>query len=117
MLDTTSNGIRYDWNLAGMRGASFIIYKDNHTEIEVKKAIREIRHENNVVSLRQANAVEIVEQFIKDVIEITMGKGLTFLQIRYDAKELLLAINMKSTPEEYVKKNFKKWSKNISFEL
>jgi hypothetical protein len=112
----TSNGVRYKWDLAGPDGAGFVIYKDNHTEEEVKKAIKEIRNQRDVVTLRRASPEEVVEQFLKDVVEIAMQKGLTFFQVRYDAKDLLMSIGVVSA-EEYVKKNFKKWNKNIPFKL
>lgn len=116
-LETTSNGVRYEWWLAGPEGARFLIFKDNHTDEEVNEAIKELRRQRDVVTLRKANPEEIVERFIKDVCNIAIAKGLTFFQIRYDAKDLLLAISLKSTPEEYVKKHFKKWNKNIPFKL
>lgn len=116
-LETTSNGVRYDWYLAGPDGAGFVVYKDNNTEEEVKKAIKEIRNTRDVVTLRRATPEETVERFINDVIKEGLASGLKFIQIRYDAKDLLVAISLNVTPKEYVKKHFKKWSKNLAFEL
>jgi hypothetical protein len=116
-LEQTSNGVRYDWWLAGPQGAGFLIFQDHHTDKEVNEAIKELRRQRDVVTLRKANAEEIVERFIKDVCDVGIAKGLTFFQIRYDAKDLLLAMSLKSTPEEYVEKHFKKWNKNIPFKL
>jgi hypothetical protein len=52
-MQETSNGVAYDWGLAGPSGAWFVLYKEgHHTDDDMWDAARELRRERDVVSLR-----------------------------------------------------------------
>jgi hypothetical protein len=53
-LETTDNGVPFDWELAGRAGAAFTLkpVKGVHTEEQVSAARRELRGSRDVVTLR-----------------------------------------------------------------
>ena len=54
MLETTDNGIEFDWHITGPQGVRFCLYpiKDKHSEEDVKAARRDLYYNHDVVSIQ-----------------------------------------------------------------
>lgn len=108
--ETTTNGMRYKWCLAGPQGAGFVVFIDNHTTEELKEAIREIRREQDVVWIRQANKEDLIEDYWQKVFRYAdTTYYLSWKQIDYDIPELSNAMRTGKTPEQYVDSKWKIW--------
>ena len=60
--DRTSNGVYYDWGLAGARGASFTVIRlPSNTLCDLRAAVREIRRQRDVVSLHKLTIHRLVD--------------------------------------------------------
>lgn len=113
-LEETSNGVRYHWYLHSADGAGFIFFKDNHPDSEVKAAIREIKNTRDCVSYRIANIHDYTDIYWGEVFKIAEKQyGLTWRQIDCDFEKLMKAYKKGVSPEEYVKKNLKKWRSTV----
>lgn len=114
-LEQTSNGVKYDWYLASADGASFIFFKYNHTDEEVKEAIKEIKNTRDCVHYRIANINDYVDMYWGEVFEIAENKyRLNWKQIDYDYSSLEKAYKKGVPAEEYVDEHHKKWSKTVN---
>ena len=112
-----SNGVRYKWDLAGANGASFIVFKDDHSDEEVKVAIAEIRCQRDVVCLRLANKYDLVDDYWSKVFQYAEHTYfLNWQQIDKDIPELSNAIRTGKTHQEYVDSKWKSW-KNRTFKI
>lgn len=106
----TSNDVRYKWDLAGPNGASFIIFQDDKSDDDVKKAIREIKNERDVVCLRKANRYDLLDDYWTKVFVCAEKKyKLNWQQIERDDIELSKAMTSGKTPEEYVDTKWELW--------
>lgn len=106
----TSNGVRYKWDLAGPNGASFIVFKDNHSDKEVKHAIREIRNDRDVVALRQASKYDLFDDYwLKLYRYADTILGLHWTQIDRDEPEIWNAMRTGKTPQQYVDSKVELW--------
>lgn len=112
-----SNGVRYKWDLAGANGASFIVFKENHSDEEIKSAIAEIRNRHDVVCLRQASRWDLLDDYWSKVYVYAEDMYfLSWTQIQKDVPELFNAIRTGKTPQEYVDSKWKSW-KNGTFKI
>ena len=112
-----SNGVRHKWDLAGSSGASFIVFKDDHSSEEVKVAIAEIRCQRDVVCLRLANRYDLVDDYWGKVFRYAEDTYfLNWQQINKDMPELFNSVRTGKTPEEYVDSKWKSW-KNGTFKI
>lgn len=60
--DRTSNGVFYDWGLAGPGGASFTVIRlPSNTLDDLHAAVREIRRQRDVVSLHRLTIHRLVD--------------------------------------------------------
>lgn len=113
-FEKTSNGVRYTWSLASSEGASFVFYKDEHSQEEVKKAISEIKNTRDMVYYRIANEQDYVDIYWDEVFHIGEKKhNLTWKNMEYDYKKLRKAYLKKISAEDFVKQNLKEWKSNI----
>ena len=108
----TENGVRYKWYLASSEGAGFIIFKDEHTDKEIKEAKREIRNTRDAVTIRIADKHDIMDEYWSKVFLYADNiLGLHWSQIDKDVPELFNAIRTGKTPEEYVNSKEKIWKR------
>jgi hypothetical protein len=109
MQETTSNGVRYNWTLAGPNGAGFIVFKDNHTAEEVKQAISEIRKNRDVVWLRRADESDYIDDFWSKMFYYAEKKyKLKWHQIERNDKEIAKAIRQGISYEDYADSKYSK---------
>jgi hypothetical protein len=102
-IEYTTNNIKYSWTIANSNGASFILYPNsNHTKDDIKKAKSEIRHNQDVVSIKVADKYDIMELYKSDIFNDPRTKPLKWYQIQSDNDTLLKAIKEGITPKDYV---------------
>ena len=89
--DRTSNGVYYDWGLAGAGGASFTVIRlPSNTLCDLRAAVREIRRQRDVVSLHKLTIHRLVDwnpapftAHLPDDCEETIGRKLYAKGYRY----------------------------------
>jgi hypothetical protein len=109
----TSNGIRYKSELVSPEGASFIVFKDAESEINLNLAIEELKNTRDVVYIRKANLHDKIEDFREASFKIAIKEyNLHWSQFEASCKSIRFAIRDLKTPEEYAKQHYKKWSGN-----
>lgn len=112
-----SNGVRYKWYLASADGAGFIIFKDDHSDEQIKEAKREIRNTRDAVTIRIADKYDIVDDYWCKVFRYAEDTYfLNWQQIDKDIPELSNAIRTGKTHQEYVDSKWKSW-KNGTFKI
>lgn len=79
-METTPNGIKYDYSIC-TSGAMFIVYPNKNTEFEIKEAIKYIRDNRDMVSLRLARFEDKVELFRHELFTHEKTRHLKWYQI------------------------------------
>lgn len=100
-METTPNGIKYNYSLV-YSGAMFIVYPNKNTESEIKEAIKYIRDNRDVVSLRLATFEDKVELFRSDIFRSQKTKHLKYFQINDDLQKLKKCVADGLTVDFYI---------------
>jgi hypothetical protein len=100
-METTPNGIRYDYSL-GNQGGYFIVYPNKNSESEILEAIKYIRSNRDVVSIRLAKFEDKVELFKSDLFRDKRTKHLKWFQINDEIKLLKKAVSNDWTLDYYI---------------
>lgn len=99
-MEETSNGIKYEWYLAGPNGASFILHTEaHHTKEDIAQAKAEIRRNQDVVSLRIANDDDRDNEYKKQYFRY--AKALPWYHIFDDEKVIRRERKKGTTPEQF----------------
>lgn len=103
MLETTSNGVPYTWELAGSEGAAFILFPEpEHTKEQVNAAIAELRFQRDVVHLRLANDDDRDHLYRREIFRMPQVRPLRWYQV-YETPELIRQHRRQgTTPADYV---------------
>jgi len=104
IIETTTIGMEFTWDLAGSQGASFILYPtDAHTTKEVKEAKQELRDSRDVVSIRVASTHDLVDRFNDAIFSHPDTKKLKWYEINNEFDVLRKAMKKGITTDDYVK--------------
>jgi len=103
--EKTSNGIEYIGEIAGSNGASFTLFPAaEHTPEAVKKAIRELFDNRDVVSMKIASERDWDERYRTEIFAHPQVRPLRWYEINADDYELLNKERRKGTTvDEYVR--------------
>jgi hypothetical protein len=102
--EKTSNGIEYTDELAGSKGASFVLYPTAaHTTEMIKAAVRELFNSRDVVSMKIAGERDWDERYRTEIFAHPLTRTLRWYEINADDYELLRREREKgTTTEQYV---------------
>jgi hypothetical protein len=97
----TSNGIEYTEELYSSQGMSFILFpaKEHSTEM-IKKAVREIFNERDVVSLKVATDRDWDECYRSEIFAHPLVKHLKWYEINADDYEVIRKERKEGTSTE-----------------
>jgi alpha-galactosidase/6-phospho-beta-glucosidase family protein len=103
--EKTNNGIEYEDEIAGINGASFILYPTaEHTPEKIKEAIREIFNNRDVVSLKVSNERDWDERYRSEIFAHPHTRSFRWYEINADDYQLLNRERRKGTTvDEYVR--------------
>lgn len=104
--DKTSNGIEYTDELAGIDGASFMLYPVAAQSADmVKAAVRELFNSRDVVSMKIADERDWDERYRAEIFAHPLARPLRWYEINADDYGLIRREREKgTTAEEYVKR-------------
>lgn len=105
MLEYTSNGIGYTWELANCDGASFILFPtDKHSKAEINFAKKELHNNQDVVRLKIADRYDRINFYKSLIFKVPETRPLKWYQIEQDDKILERQFDAGTTPKQFVEK-------------
>lgn len=103
LIETTSNGIEYSWELAGSQGAAFILYPaSEHSHDDIQKAKNELRDSRDVVSIRIASEQDLDARYKSAYFSDPRTRPLRWYQIEQDEKLIRNSRKEGISPTDFV---------------
>ncbi len=104
MTEYTPNGIMYTWEIAGPKGASFMLFPDEkHTKADVSAAGVWIRDNRDVVYMSLAQEEDRDDLYRAEIFRHPHCRGLKWYEINADNMKLIRKCRkVKMTVQQYV---------------
>lgn len=102
--EKTNNGIEYTDELAGINGASLVLYPTaEHTTEMIKAAIRELFDNRDVVSMKVAGERDWDERYRTEIFAHPLTRSLRWYEMNVSDFELIRRERKKgTTAEDYI---------------
>lgn len=113
MVEYTSNGIKYNWELSGPNGAAFTLFPNNNTIEQIAAAKRELRNDNDVVRLSIADDNDLDYMFKSDYFRHPATRSLKWWQIEQDEKLIRKQRKAGLTPDQFVERFVLPFTKEV----
>lgn len=103
LIETTSNGLEYTWELTGSQGAAFTLFPAaKHSKADVEAAKRELRDTRDVVSIRVANDDDLDQRYKSAYFADPRTRPLRWYEIQQDEKLIRKCRKEGLPPAEFV---------------
>ena len=103
ILETTSNGVSYTYDIVSSQGASFILYpRLGHTDADMADAKREIRNSRDVVSIRVASEYDLDYLYKDAYFRDPRCRHLRWFEIEQDEKIIRKERKNGTSPSDFV---------------